>query len=461
MNANQLEKKPALTPALSPREREKRRPLRSGAFALKLRVPAVRELSACGPVRSVVYVQVSDNRFTGQKTCAKVEPRTAPRSAIPMSLEIQPTPRPPSRARRLLIAAGVAAALGILVWIIIPHEPVHDGRTLTDWLVEWQPSPLEESPLFEDPRSAVRSMKVEKVWPELLKMARSTDSRLRTRCREWGSRWEIPVFRSLRAAEETQYLAVLGFEALGEAGAPAVPELAALLDDPAHADTAVACLAGVGRPAEVALGRALTNANARVRYGAVFGLAKVFKNFDEMLAHIKGGLSDPAYDVRNCTVRAIGRHTEAPEAALPLLVAALADTDASVSNWAAKSLIAFGTNAAVALPALSRIAAEATDNRANSALRALVAISPDDALPVVLRQLASGSILLRHTAVILLGNYERATPEILSALEKAAADPHEILSGDAARALAKLRHEPEALRQRGWPERWKMPPRQR
>lgn len=408
----------------------------------------VRETTACGPVHSLVYDKVLDDGFTEPRTCARVRAKAAPSSANPMSQEIQPTPRAPHRGRRLLIALGGAAVLGALVWMIMPTRPAHDGRTLTSWLEQGMGTTQEEVGTTEEAWHAVCGMKAEKVWPVLLKLIRSTDSRFSTYSRALGNRWNLPILRNLPSAERKRNMAVAGFAALGEKGAPAVPELAAMLEDPALAYSAVRCLGRVGRPAEAALGRALTNTIWMVRYEAVHGLARTFKNFEEMLAHIKSVLSDPARDVRHATVMAIGRHTEAPEAALPLLVAALADPDERVSGGAAQALISFGTSAAIALPALSRVAAEANDRRACSALRAMAAISPPDAWPVLLGHLASAPILRRHTAAVLLGNYERATPEIISALEKVAADPDENFSNTVACSLAKLRHESPPLRLR-------------
>lgn len=285
---------------------------------------------------------------------------------------------------------------------------------------------------------AVRAMNPEKVWPVLLTLTKDRDSPLRAKLIEAVRYRSIPILSHLRPAGVSQLLGAAGFEALGEAGAPAVPELTRMLDDPERAFLAVRCLGEIGKPAQAALESALTNAQAQVRYQAVAALPGASDEVDEFFARIQGCLRDPAVEVRFITVKTIALQTHAPETALPLLLGALADAHDSVFDAAAGALPAFGTNALVALPVLRRVATGSSEMRARRALRAWATLAPEEALPILLGHLEGHSPAQRRMAASLFGSYTNTTPAMIAALQRAAQDSDRTLSNTAWRTLTKL-----------------------
>jgi HEAT repeat protein len=216
---------------------------------------------------------------------------------------------------------------------------------------------------------------------------------------------------------------IAGFGALGTNAAPAVGELTRLLGDEEHAFTAVRCLVYVGKPAEASVWQALTNRNPGVRHFATQQLAWVTENNDAFFAHMKISLNDPNAEVRFAAVQGIGAQTDAADAAIPLLIKALDDQNDNVSSWAAKFLGDFGTNAMNALPVLSNAVVNGRSAaRANQALRSLVAIAPEEALPLVLESFRSSDPHTRSASLVLLCKYPFDTPAIQSAIQQAAGD---------------------------------------
>lgn len=352
------------------------------------------------------------------------------------------TPR--RHSRRLGLAVAAALVAGAVVWLVLPREPAYGGRTLTRWLAQYAHSSLEETQALAEARQAVRAMPPDRVWPTLLDKAKDSDGVFRAKLIEAGERWNVPVLNRLESehphlrAEHTHVLAIAGFKILGDTAAPAVPELARRLDEPALAYVTVPCLAHIGTPAQAALVGALTNSHPQVRLQAAVGLVHVFDDVGDLLVHLAAALRDPASEVRSAAVWSIARQTHAPEAALPLLITALADRESTVAGKAAKSLLAFGTNAVVALPALRRMAEDASHARARSALRVLFALAPGETPPALLRHLEDKSIGHRRMAAGLFYDCTNATPQMVAALERAARDPDEVLSNIATRVLFKL-----------------------
>ena len=85
-------------------------------------------------------------------------------------------------------------------------------------------------------------------------------------------------------------------------------------------------------------------------------------------------------NVRAQPARALGRLRKDPTAVMPVLIAGLDDSDASAFEACAAALGRYGRDASAAVPRLSEIAANGTENRAAlEAMRALRAIGTDEA----------------------------------------------------------------------------------
>ena len=241
--------------------------------------------------------------------------------------------------------------------MLLAREPSYQGRSLTSWLEQIAGPPWDETQT-QPAENAVRAIGAKKALPHLLRMAKAEDDPV--------SLWLIEKSKDLKlgflrwhSAEERQRLAVAGFQALGTNGAPAVGELAKLLDKPDRAELSAECLARIGKPAELALCQCLTNQNLLVRQGGMMALASVTDNMETYINRIKGLLKDPSEPIRDTAVYQLSAQTAAPELVVPLLISTLNDTSDIVSCGAAGGLADFGTNALVAYPILTNLVVHA------------------------------------------------------------------------------------------------------
>src|SRR5581483_8149928 len=226
------------------------------------------------------------------------------------------------------VLLGVAAIGLIAIWRA--HEPGYQRRTLTSWLQQCSDTPTMETNRLSEAQQAVRVIGAKKALPLLLKMAKAQDGPLRSWVLKQDERLGSHSFK-MRTAEDTQQLAIAGFEALETNCAPAVPELTRMLDNPSHSFTAVRCLLFIGKPAGTSICQALTNGDWRVRQFATSQLAWVVDDAEVYLAHLKDCLKDTNSAVRFAAVQGIGAQTDVPDLAIPLLLAVLQDPDDNIS----------------------------------------------------------------------------------------------------------------------------------
>ncbi len=355
------------------------------------------------------------------------------------------------RFKRAILFAGLLAALLLAILMVSQREPRYQGRSLTSWLQQRSDASLNETQKIVDAEEAIRAMPVEKVLPRLLRLLEARDSTITAWVREQGDRHDWPLLQ-WRSAVEKQLMGIAGFEVLRTNAAPATGKLTELLDDQEHAFDAVRCLDCVGKTAEPALCKGLTNQDVRVRALSIDALASVMDSDVKYIDRIKVGLADPSDFVRSAAVGAVGVQTQAPELAVPLLIAALNDPSDKVNVDAAELLAGFGTNALPAFEALKKVVETGGANGARAAmttlaaiaperavpiltnavgrggviaegaLATLVSVAPETALPILLNQAQGRDPLLRHYAVMLLCKYPVKTPQIQSAIEHAATD---------------------------------------
>ena len=323
------------------------------------------------------------------------------------------------KPRRAWLFVVLLAALAIV--ILLGREPRYQGRSLTSWLQQSWDTPLMETQRLAEAQNAIRSIGPKQVLPKLLKLVRSEDDPISMTIMHIGDEFRISDdigdrFIRWHSAEDFWWLGERGFEVLGTNGAPAAEALVKLLDKPRRLLVIGKCLESIGKPAEPVICQALTNQDVAVRQWAVEQLASVTDDVEVYITRIKPRLHDASDAVRVTTVGAIGVQTSAPELAVPLLIEALKDS--AVSANAAGALANFGTNALVAFPILTNLVEHGGSNVAGAALKTIIIIDSDQGLPILTNCLArgkSGTALALRALVDVAP--ERALPIILSRLQ--------------------------------------------
>jgi HEAT repeat protein len=357
------------------------------------------------------------------------------------------------RKPSITIGLTVVFVAGFLFVFLHAREPRYQGRTLTSWLEQCSDTPLMETQRLTEAQEAVRAIGTQKALPKLLKLVEAKDDLVSTWIIAKSEKFRIRFFH-WRSTLDFQLQGIAGFEVLGTNAAPAVGELTKLLNDKELAFVAARCLENIGKPAESALCQCLANGDWHVRHLSVSALASVTDDVEVYLARVKDRLKDTEPSVRFATVQAVGEQNNAPELAVPLLIAALEDADDAVSSQAASALSGFGTNAASAFSTLTNLLNGSRQTQTRAALKALAAIAPAQALPVLSNAVVNGSSTTlgaalknlkaiapelglqmtlaqfhspdsrrRLRAVSVVTDYDVATPGIADALKSAAADP--------------------------------------
>src|ERR1035437_37416 len=333
--------------------------------------------------------------------------------------------------RSKTLALALVALVLCLVAVLASRtaEPRYRGRTLSSWLQQhWQTGSMETQRVAEV-ETAIRAIGAEKALPTLLSLVKTKETPLRAWAIEKAEKHHIR-FLHLNSATECQLQAIAGFEVLGTNCSGAVGALTKLLGDQELAFVATRCLAEIGKPAEAALCQCLTNKDWQARNWSVGALASAIDDVEVYVNRIKPKLSDVEPSVRFATVQALAAQNEAPDLAVPLLISALHDTEDSVASHAAEGLAGFGTNALSAWSALTNLVANGREGQSQAALKALPAIAPADALPILSNAVMAGSPPIMGTALRAL---KPMAPEL--ALKMTLAELH---AADARRQLVAL-----------------------
>jgi HEAT repeat protein len=159
---------------------------------------------------------------------------------------------------------------------------------------------------------------------------------------------------------------------IGQAAAPAIPEVAALLSEPGVTSEAAIALSYMGKEALPPLRDALKHSDSIVRREALRSIGKLKDraplNMSVVMPLLIRGLDDPDPSVRAVAATYLGIIHEVPEEAVP----ALTDADAEVRRSAAAALASFDADALPALPELQRASTDRNEDVAREASRTIV-----------------------------------------------------------------------------------------
>jgi hypothetical protein len=175
-----------------------------------------------------------------------------------------------------LICCGVALPC-LVLFIGSLAEPRYRGRSLSHWLLAYRVNYLEHPVEQREAAEAVRQIGTNAL-PCLLKWVRYQEPAWRTRVymQIWRIKWNKPKRWIFKLAEPLKpcrperpdALARTGFEILGPAAEPALPELIALASDPHPAcrvSTVIYCAAQIGPASFPPLTNILTSSNSSAR----------------------------------------------------------------------------------------------------------------------------------------------------------------------------------------------------
>ena len=163
---------------------------------------------------------------------------------------------------------------------------------------------------------------------------------------------------------------------IGQAAAPAIPEVAALLPEAGVTSEAAIALSYMGRDAFPPLRDALRHDDPIVRRESLRSIGKLKDRAPLDLAIVLppliAGMADPDGGVRAVAATYLGIIHERAEEAVPVLVKGVSDPDAEVRRASAAALGSFGPAAAPALPALRKASTDRNEDVAREAGRTIV-----------------------------------------------------------------------------------------
>ena len=163
---------------------------------------------------------------------------------------------------------------------------------------------------------------------------------------------------------------------IGQAAAPAVPDVAALLVEPGVTSEAAVALSYMGKEALPPLRDALAHSDRVVRRESLRSIGKLKDraplDMTVVMPLLIRGLEDPDAGVRAVAATYLGIIHEAPAEAVPALAKALTDPDGEVRRSAAAALASFDGHAQPALSALRKASTDRNEDVAREATRTIV-----------------------------------------------------------------------------------------
>jgi HEAT repeat protein len=350
-----------------------------------------------------------------------------------------------SRKSKVQLVVAVISAMAVVTIAISAawSEPSYQGRGLTRWLRQCYDSSLEETQKIAEVHQAVNAIGAERALPVLLKMVRAKDGVIRSWIIQKNEKWGVRALK-LHEAGETRQLGVAGFEALGTNAAPAVDELTIMLADTNRGPDSLAfialrCLIYIGMPAEKSVCASLTNQNPEIRAFATSQIGWVTDDIELYLRRLEVPLNDADATVRFAAVQGLGLQTTYPDEVLPLLIRAMNDPAQNIAGYAVKFVGELGTNGVKALEPLREIVETGNSYMATHALKSLLSVAPDRALPMVFGWLESTNQDHRARGALLLTEFPTVTPRIVERLKQAMKDSDAKVAHSATEALKKLR----------------------
>jgi hypothetical protein len=265
-----------------------------------------------------------------------------------------------------LLAACLLVGLGVVAFWPGEREPEYDGKKLSEWLKICSDNRVvlsdSQSQSLEAAREAVRKIGTNGL-PWLIKwisydLPKWKSALLYSKFYRWlptpiGNSMVAPILQAQRARE--------GFNILGTAASPAVPDLVRMTDHWPRSSSinAVWAIAGCNAQPDVlsallaiATNRSKTLDIRRTTMHAISTLHSVEKYESWVVPAIFPCLAEQ--NMANSTIIALGSFRISPDVGVPVIRTAAGSTNAEVRVWAVVSLGRYGRNASAAIPELLR-----------------------------------------------------------------------------------------------------------
>jgi HEAT repeat protein len=259
-----------------------------------------------------------------------------------------PFPRSKYRRSAVIGVGSLVAALGFLLFLP-PREPEHDGEPLSYHLASLTYGDVRRE---RAAREAIRAIGPASL-PHLIQILAKRESPLKAHCQELMERQQLIRLRTTPLRVHQTHAALACAE-LGPAAAPAIPALAALIEDPSLTGYACAALSQIGPQTLPLLTNALRSTSALTRVEAA-GHLRNLRPRELPVPALLQALHDTNAPVRSRAAESLGALGCALDRVVPALIACLEDPDLAVRLSAAQSLGWLGPAAAPALPTLVKL----------------------------------------------------------------------------------------------------------
>lgn len=258
------------------------------------------------------------------------------------------------------------AVLGATYGLVVSNlsGPKVQGKPVTVWMDELA---SRDQAVREKAKSAI-SGNVKEFLPALVSMMHFQDS-------EDKQKWATVLNVDYPPSYTRRLGAVRGFNVLGAAAAPAVPELLPLLGVQDAGQDVASAFGAIGKDAVGPLTQKLSDSDKLVRAMAAAALSrmKAGEAAGAADALIKG-LKDEDPITRGWMATAVGKTQVSGDVAIPELIALLEDKDGGVIASAASSLGLYGAAADAAMPLLQKLAKSRNEEISAAAQNAIMGI---------------------------------------------------------------------------------------
>jgi HEAT repeat protein len=286
---------------------------------------------------------------------------------------------------------GVLASLVLIIALVMyscgEAEPIYKSRSLTQWCLEYQTyrgrQDTYSSLKANEASDAIRAIGPNGI-PYALKILRieiSSRAKLAAQLRRVP---HLEKFASEVVYPSQPFETLFFFEALGEQGGPAVPELRRLLNSETNwvqVHRYSWCLAAIGKPALPTLLAALSRSELVYRQDITCWLAAdkfdFGTNINQAAPMLLKLCHDPDPVVATQSVKALGRMTTDTELLVPSLTNALKHSNAVTRSEAAHSLGRLPGSKSTAIPALRAALTDPAERTRQEVTNVLRKIAPE------------------------------------------------------------------------------------